>query len=292
MKNLTIQQFFQKFPNDDSCLDHLMEVRYGKRHTCSNCEREANFYKLKNRKAYSCEYCGSHVYPQSGTLFEASRTSLQLWFYAIYLFSTSRHGVPAKELERQLGVTYKCAWRMGHEIRKHMAEVDGDDDLSGHVEIDESYIGGKDDKVGRPGKDSKKTGVLGMIARNGDVITKVIPNAQMTTLIPLINKHVKKGSTISTDELHAYKRLPSNGYNHGYVCHSKEQWVKGVHHTNGIEGYWSHLKNSLSSTHIHVSRKHLQKYLGEFEFRFNSRQNPEQMFPELISSFPEPQKKG
>lgn len=291
MKNLTIQQFFKQFPNDGACLDHLMEVRYGMKHTCSNCGKEAKHYKLKNRKAYSCEFCGNHVYPGSGTLFENSRTSMQLWFYAIYLFTSSRHGVSGKELQRQLGVTYKCAWRMGHEIRKHMATVDGDDELSGHIEVDEAYFGGTDNCVGRPGKDSNKTAVLGMIERDGDVMTKVVPNVKTKTLIPLITDNVEKGSTVSSDEYRPYKNLPGEGYIHGYVMHSIKQWKKGIHHTNNIEAFWSHLKKSIGGTHIHVSKQHLQKYLEEFEYRFNSRKNPEQMFPELISSFPEKQTK-
>ena len=294
MKNLTIQQFFKRFPSDDACLDHLMEVRYGHKHECTNCEREdANHYRLKNRNAYSCEFCGNHVYPASGTLFEKSRTSLQLWFYAIYLFTTSRHGVSAKELQRQLGVTYKCAWRMGHEIRKHMATVDGDDPLSGHIEVDEAYIGGKDKTIGRPTfkNGSKKTGVFGMVERNGDIITRVIPDSKTKTLMPHIVEHIEQGSTVSSDEFNVYKNLPKFGYEHGFVKHNIEQWKDGIHHTNTIEGFWSQLKKSIGGTHIHVSRKHLQKYLEEFEYRYNSRKNPSSMFPELISTFPEKQKK-
>lgn len=289
MKNLTIQQFFKIFPDDDACLDHLMEVRYGMTHTCSNCGKEAKHHKLKSRKAYSCQSCGNHVYPGSGTLFENSRTSMQLWFYAIYLFTSSRHGVSAKELQRQLGVTYKCAWRMGHEIRKHMATVDGNDELSGHIEVDEAYFGGR--RPNEYGRGTSKTAVLGMIERDGDVMVKVVPNAKTKTLIPLITENVEKGSTVSSDEWRPYKNLPSHGYKHGYVMHSIYQWKKGIHHTNNIEAFWSHLKKSIGGTHIHVSKKHLQKYLEEFEYRFNSRKNPSQMFPELISSFPEPQKK-
>jgi transposase-like protein len=166
-----------------------------------------------------------------------------------------------------------------------MAEVDGDDPLSGHTEVDEAYIGGKDDQRGRPGKDSNKTAVLGMVQRNGKVITKVVENAQGATLLPIVEDNIEEGSTISTDEYRAYKALRDMGYDHGSVVHSAEQWVSGKHHTNTMEGYWAHLKKAISSTHIAVSKKHLQKYLGEFEYRYNTRSNPERMFPELISSF-------
>ncbi len=285
MKSLTIREFFKNYPDDDTCLEHIFNCRFGNGYDCPKCGKSTKWHKIKSQRAYSCQYCGHHLHPTVGTPFERSRTPLQLWFFAIYLFTTTRNGVSAKELQRQLGVTYKCAWRMGHEIRKHMAEVDGDDPLSGHVEVDEAYIGGKDKTMGRPGKDSNKTAVLGMVQRNGNVITKVVADAKSATLHPQIEKHVEKGSTISTDEYRAYKKLRDMGYDHGAVIHAIEQWTNGKHHTNTLEGYWAHLKKAISSTHIAVSKKHLQKYLGEFEYRYNTRSNPERMFPELISSF-------
>ncbi len=284
-KNFTITEFFKRFPDDDSCINHLMQVRYGDSLDCPKCGKHGKFSKIKKVPAYQCAWCSHHIHPMAGTPFERSRTPLQKWFYAMYLFTTSRHGVPAKELQRQLGVTYKCAWRIGHEIRKYMGNVDGDSGLSGHVEVDEAYIGGKDKITGRPGKNSKKTGVLGMVQRNGNVMTHIIPNAKTATLIPLITNSVSKGSTISSDEYYSYKGLQKHGYKHGYVKHSMEQWVKGVHHTNTIEGFWSQIKRSIRGTHVHVSRKHLGKYLGEFEYRYNMRANPSLMFDRLLVSF-------
>jgi len=281
-KNFTVTEFFKRFPDDDACLDHLMLVRHGKMLDCPKCGKHGKFSRIKKLPAYQCAWCGHHIHPMVGTPFEKSRTPLQKWFYAMYLFTTSRHGVPAKELQRQLGVTYKTAWRMGHEIRKYMANTDGDSGLSGHVEVDEAYIGGKDDQVGRPTiHKSKKIGVLGMVQRGGNVITRVITK----TLIPHIIGNIENGSTISSDELHAYKVLKSHGYVHGFVKHRFEQWVNGIHHTNTIEGFWSHLKKSISGTHIHVSRQHLDKYLGEFEYRYNMRDVPELMFHRLLLAF-------
>ena len=178
MKALTVSQFFKRFPDDETCLEHLFNVRYGQHHTCPKCKREAKWYRIKAERAYSCQWCGHHLHPTVGTLFENTRTGLQLWFYAIYLFTTSRHGVPAKELERQLGVTYKTAWRIGHEIRKHMALVDGEDPLSGNVEVDETYVGGKS-TGGKRGRGAPgKTIVFGMMQRGGDVMTKVCYGCQ------------------------------------------------------------------------------------------------------------------
>ena len=281
----TVQQFFNRFPDDHTCLVHLMNVRYGESLDCPKCGKHGRFTPLKKMPAFSCAWCGHHIHPMAGTPFQASHTPLQKWFYAIYLFTTSRHGVSAMELRRQLGMTYKTAWRMGHEIRKYMGKVDGDDPLKGHVEVDETVIGGhrRGGKRGRiaPGK----TIVLGMLQRGGAVMTKVVKNVQKKTLEPHIIENVQKPSTISTDELPSYNRLAMFGYQHGSVNHSDEEWVNGIHHTNSLEGFWSQLKRSISGTHIHVSGKHLAKYLVEFEYRFNLRHAPDQMFPRLMASF-------
>ena len=134
-KMFTVLDFYKRFPDDNSCLQHLMQLRHGNPLYCPKCGAEGQFAKLKKLPAYACPTCGHHVHPMVGTPFERSSTPLQKWFYAMYLFTTSRHGVPAKELQRQLGVTYKTAWRMGHEIRKYMAMVDGDDELSGDTKL-------------------------------------------------------------------------------------------------------------------------------------------------------------
>jgi|TARA_R110002124_G_scaffold9708_7_gene49962 transposase-like protein len=284
-KQLTIREFFKQYPDDETCLDHIMAVRYGMRHVCQKCGKDSTFHRITERRAYACSQCGDHVYPCAGTLFENSRTSLQLWFYAIYLFSSTRHGVSAKELQRQLGVTYKCAWRMGHEIRKHMSEVDGEDTLSGIIEVDETYVGGK--RKGKRGRGADgKTVVFGMLERDGNIMTKIVPDAKRNTLQPHIILNVEKGSEIQSDEWFAYRGINRKGYGHKTVEHGAGQYAHNGVHVNSLEGYWSMLKKGIKSTHIHVSGKHLEKYAKEFEYRYNSRKNPEDMFPELISSFP------
>lgn len=197
MKALTVAQFFKRFPDDETCLEHIFNVRYSQNHTCPKCKHEAKWYRIKAERAYSCQWCGHHLHPTVGTLFENSRTGLQFWFYAIYLFTTSRHGIPAKEFERQLGVTYKTAWRMGHEIRKHMALFDGEDPLSSNVEVDETYIGGKSTGGKRDSGAPGKTVVFGMIQLGGDVMTKVATDAQTRTLQLEIIDNVEQGSTVS-----------------------------------------------------------------------------------------------
>jgi transposase-like protein len=282
---LTVRQFFEKFPSDETCLEHVMSVRYGLRHECRKCHQDATFHRLEGRKAYSCSRCGDHLYPCAGTIFQDSRTSLQLWFYAMYLFVATRHGVSGKELERTLGVTYKTAYRMGQQIRDLMGKANGIQMLQGHVEIDEAYVGGY-----RPGKRGRgaagKTIVMGMKERGGNIIAEVIPNTQHQTLRNVVERNVEPGSTVSTDELISYNLLKGAGYTHGAVKHGAKQWAKEVDgvkfSTNSVEGFWRLFKASVRSTHIHVSGKHMERYLGEFTFRSNHRQMENAMLDLLI----------
>lgn len=279
-KPMPITEFMSLFPNDDACLEHLFKARFGADHECSRCGESGKWKKLTKAPAYTCQ-CGNHVHPMVGTPFHKSHTPLQKWFYAMYLFTTTRHGVPAKELQRQLSVNYKTAWRMGHEIRKYLGVVDGDRPLSGHVEIDEAYIGGY--RRGAKARDSvAKVAVLGMLERGGDVIARVVNDASANSIIPPIVDNVAPGTKISTDEWRPYWYLGHIGYDHETVNHSREEWVRGDVHTQGIEGFWSMVKRSIRGTHIHVSRRHLPKYLSEFEFRWNLRHAPAEMFPRLL----------
>jgi transposase-like protein len=287
-KQMTIREFFKIYSSDEVCLQHIFECRYGDFYPCPKCEKMPTWHRIKAERAYSCSRCGHHLHPTVGTPFEKSRTSLQLWFYVIFLFTTTRHGVSAKEIQRQTGVTYKCAWRMGHEIREHMDLVGGNEMLSGHVEIDETFMGGKTENNGKQGsRKGQKVIVLGMMERGGDVMTKVIPSVSNEDILDAVTENVETGSIVSSDSRHAYKQLPALGYQHGALKHSAEEFRNGAHCTNGIEGYWHILKASIASTHMHVSPQHLEKYLGEFEYRHNGRHNAAQMFPELISVYPE-----
>ena len=287
---LTIRQFFKRFPTDESCLERIMEKRFGLRHTCGHCGIfDSSFHKITGEPAYACAHCGWHLHPLAGTIFQDTRTSLQLWFYAIYLFVATRHGVSAKELQRQLGVTYKTAWRMGQQIRLLMSKADTKGLLNGHVEIDETYVGGK-----RPGKRGRgaagKTIVMGLQERQGRLVTEVIPDVTTKTLREKVHHNVAAGAVVSTDELASYNLLEKDGYRHGQVNHSQELWsyydyrTGETHHTNSVEGFWHLFKASVRGTHIHVSKKHMNKYLGEFTFRANYRDLENGMFDVLLSA--------
>ncbi len=282
-KPMTVTQFLQAFPTDDACLDHLFKIRFGTTPACQKCGEIGKFRRLKKMPAYTCN-CGNHIHPMVGTPFEKSRTPLQKWFFAMFLFTTTRNGVSAKEIQRQLGVTYKCAWRIAHEIRKYMGFVDGDAPLGGSgmnpVEIDKAFIGGKDKR----GEDDKAV-VLGMVERGGEVMTRVIQGRSEYHVVPHIMNNVKKGASIMTDEARAFQHLGVYGFKHESVNHSAKEYVNGQCHTNTIEGFWSWFKRGVNGTHVWVSKQHLDKYLQEFEFRFNLRKSPELMFPLLLSSF-------
>jgi transposase-like protein len=286
---LTVREFFARFPDDDACLEHIMEVRFGKRHTCRVCGNYSTFHRLTNRRrAFACAHCGDNLYPTANTIFMDTRTPLQVWFYAIYLFVTTRHGVSGKELERTLGVTYKTAWRMGQQIRILMAKADGFEMLQGHIEMDEAYVGGH-----RPGKRGRgahgKTIVFGMKQRGGRIQAKPVPDARKQTIRPIVLETVQQGSIVSTDEFGSYILLKGDGYNHGHIEHRAKEWVHyaddGVkHHTNSVESFWKLFKDSIRSTHIHVSSKYMDRYLKEFTFRSNHREMQNAMFDLLIAA--------
>jgi transposase-like protein len=281
----TFKDFRSDFPNDAACLARIMELRYGNEQICAKCGKSTHFHPISGRRAFACQWCGHHVYPCVGTPFEKSSTPLTLWFHAMYLMTSTRNGVSAKELERQLGVTYKCAWRMGHEIRKLMAERNKlEGPMSGHVEVDETYIGGKAKGKDKRGRNTEtKSVVFGMLLRGGHVKGQVVPNVKRATLRPIIKQNIKRGSMISSDEMRSYLVLPDHGYEHGKVNHSAGQYTNGTFHVNGMENFWKHLKGGIRSTHIHVSRKYLQQYVEEFGFRFNHRKEPGTMFYRMLS---------
>jgi transposase len=287
----TLKDFQAEYPTDEACLDQIMkELHGGTQIACPGCGANSKFSRITKRRAYACQWCGHHIYPCAGTIFEKSTTNLTKWFMAMYLFTSTRHGVAAKELERQLGVTYKTAWRMAHELRKLMASADFQGPMKGHIEIDETLIGGKKrripgEKNRKPGPTGKHTIVFGMVERDGVIRAGTIPDVKQTTLEPIILTNVQRGSTISTDELRSYADLGRSPYNHGTVNHMQEQWVQGIHHTNTIEGHWSQLKRSIRGTHVHVSGKHLWKYVSEFSYRRNYRHSHREMFDRLVGAF-------
>ncbi|HUF52491.1 MAG TPA: IS1595 family transposase [Dehalococcoidia bacterium] len=253
----TIKQFNETFPDDDACLEVLKDLIYPEGIICRQCDKVRPHHRLSNRKAYSCDYCGTHVYPLAGTIFEKSTTSLKSWFYAMFLISSTRCGISAKQLERELGVTYKTAWRMFNQIRKLMGEDLGTMGGLKSVEIDEAYIGGRKRRIkGQPSPESQKIAVLGIVERGGKVAALVTGNAKRATIMPIIKEKVLPRSMVYTDEYGAYTRLDQH-YSHRRIPHNEKVYVMGDIHTNTIEGFWSLLKNGIRGVYHSVSSKHL-----------------------------------
>ena len=289
MQKYTINDFNRDYPDDATCLERLRQRRYPDGSICEKCGRETRYYRDAERQSYSCQWCGHHVHPTAGTIFHKSSTPLRLWFHAVYLMAQTRCGISAKQLERTLGVTYKTAWRMFNKIRS-MLQDDSDEPLSGTVEADETYVGGKrrGDKRGRPGEDSHKTPVFGMAERKsteskGRVVATAVRNTKRATVMPHVKKKVLPKSMVYTDEYTVYDSLGKEGYRHDRVNHAEEIYVAGDVHTNTIEGFWSLIKRGIGGVYHSVSAKHLQGYLDEYAFRYNHRKDEQPMFLTMLA---------
>ncbi len=261
----TFKQFKTEYPDDKACLKSVLENRFGD--TCPKCGTVGTkFYPITGRKGFSCLSCRSQIYPLADTIFRKSETSLWNWFYAIYLFSVAKNGVSAKELERHLGVTYKTAWRMCKQIRLLMSQEALN--LSGVVEVDETYIGGKHPR--EFGYD-KKEAVFGMVERDGLIKAEHVRSTGARVLLPRIQGSIAVGTTVFSDQAMVYRTLSRLGFNHDSVNHGSGEYVRGLTHTNTIEGFWGQMKRSISGTYHVVSPKYLQSYVNEFAFRYNFR---------------------
>lgn len=287
-----VREFFARFPNEQACLDHIMAVRFGgTKMDCPSCGAEGEFHKLRDRRVYACPHCLFQIAPTANTILHDTRTPLVSWFYAMWLFCTTRHGVSGKELQRQLGVTYKTAYRIGMQIRKLAGSDMFQALLEGHVEADEAYVGGRH-HGGKRGRGAEgKTIVVGMVQRDGGPTKAIVAeNVKKKTLRPILNEHVAKGSVVSTDELKSYNLLTGDGYTHGAVNHGQREYAyydyrqKVTHHVNSVEGFWRLFKASIRSTHVHISAKHMQRYLDEFTFRATYRDRVNGMFDLLVGA--------
>jgi transposase len=287
----TLMEFMREFPDDATCLEWLWRQRCsedGSHAFCPKCQQTRKFHKVKARPSWSCDSCGRHVHPTAGTIFHRSATSLHLWFYAMYLMTSTRCAVSAKHLERELGVTYKTAWRMANLIRNQLMVEDGDEPLDGNVEADETWIGGKPrladryqarrraEAEGRPWKaraysQRPKTVVFGVVERGGRVRATVVPDSSAHALGGPLRSFVLPSAHLITDEWAAYTEVGAEFAQHDTIQHGAKVYVSGDVHTNTIEGFWATVKNGIRGNYHSVSRKWLQGYLNEFVWRYNRR---------------------
>ncbi len=274
----------QEFPNDAVCLQTIFSKRYGNLKACPKCGIvRPKYYRVKNRMSFACKDCGHHLYPLVGTIFEKTTTPLTYWFHAMYLFSVSKNGVSAKELERQIGVSYKTAHRIEKRIRLLMREGGKLGDLGTPIEVDETYIGGKRKQADK----DRKMPVLAALEVNGHVRTAVVARANSETAIPFLEEHVYYGSLLHTDESKIYKhKYVQSIYKHASVSHIAKEYVRYGVTTNHVEGFFGQLKRSLNGTFHAVSPYYLHLYVSEFAYRYNHRR--ELMCPLLLEAAVKP----
>ena len=272
-------QMIHRFPDQESARLYIEKCRWNGMPVCPKCNLAEKQYP-QNRKGrpgfYECRCCGLVYTVRTGTIFERSHIPLNKWIFAIYLVVTARKGISSMQLSKELGIGQKAAWFLLQRIRKACEDDNGGNGfLQGIVEIDEAYLGGleanrhesKKKKAGR-GPNGKEV-ALGMKERDGKVAIKHLPSSKGEHIRPEIEKTIAKGSTLCTDEAPVYEALQSQ-YDHKTVNHSAKQYVDGMAHTNSIESVWAVLKRAFYGVFHSFSAKHMQLYLNEVCFRFNS----------------------
>jgi transposase len=288
-----LADFHREFPDDDACLDWLWRHLHspnGEHAECPKCGRTRRFHRVRSRQSYSCDSCGWHLHPTAATIFEKSTTPLRLWFHAIFVLSQTRCGISAKQLQREIGVTYKTAWRMFNRIRRLLLE-DDDSPLTGAVEMDETAFGGRIRAGDRSraetstkrrqaamAKVAARPAIFAMVERGGRVRVKVITDQGENTLKNLIRANVSRDASLYTDEWALYKGLGHEFAAHYQIKHKEGVYARGHVHTQTVEGFFGNVKRGLSGVQHNVSRKWLELYVSEFAFKYNHRHDGEPMF--------------
>lgn len=269
---MDLPTLIEQFGSEDRCRAYLEELRWPDGVVCPRCEG-TTISRIVRRNQFDCDDCRYQFSVTAGTLFHDSHLPLWKWFIAVYLIGESKKGIPAKQLQRTLGTSYKTAWYLGHRIREAMGE-DDQPLLRGIVEVDETLIGGQRPGFGAGYKGNKSV-VAGAIERGGEIRLRLVPNTRRGSLHGFVGSTVADDAdAIYTDEHVSYRGIGDENTRHETVEHKAEEWVRGQVHTNTIEGAWSLLKRSVIGTYHQISVKHLPAYLDEMEFRFNRRGNP------------------
>lgn len=282
---MTYSQFIGRFPDNHACLEYLKQRFFPDGAQCPKCEKASKFHRIKGRSAYSCQFCGHHVYPTAGTIFHKSTVSLQLWFYAIYLMSSTRCGISAKQLEREIGVTYKTAHRMFKQIRTLLADEDGP--LDGNVEVDESAYGGQprasESHRQVMMRKSYRPTILAMVERGGRVRPLVVPDRGGRTVGRVVREHVLPSSMLFTDEFTIYESIGRDYRGHRRIKHKAQIYAMGETHTQTVEGFFGLFKTGVRGVYHAISTDYLQAYLDEYAFRYNRRKSREPMFWAILN---------
>jgi transposase len=271
-----MQEFNQKFPTSDSCLENLWKMHFADK-ACTICGLYDGFHKLPARPAYQCQ-CGSQLYPLADTPFHKSTTDLRTWFLAIFFMTNTRSGMSALQFQRISGVTYKTAWRIFKQVRLMMA--DDETPLSEDVEVDEAYMHPNPQRRSSA-KPYNSQVVFGMVERGGRARIKHVKSSGTRVLVPEIQKNISQAATIYSDEHGSYRLLKRRGYQHETVNHGNQQYVVGRVHTQNVENFWSQFKRGIYGVYRHCDKQYLQHYANEYAFRYSNRKNDTPMF-ELV----------
>ncbi len=272
LKNMDIMKLMDKFHSEDACREILEDLRWPDGITCPRCQSKS-ISRIVSHNVFDCNSCRYQFSVKSGTIFHDSHLPLRKWFVAVFLMVESRKGISANQLKRVLKVSYKTAWYLSHRIREAMT-VDNPVPLSKIVEVDETWVGGKRKNAGH-GYKGNKVVVAGAIQRDGDARLQVVDDRTREVLNEFMKKYIADNAeAIYTDDWPAYKGIADHDTRHETVNHSENEWVRGEVHTNYVENIWSLLKRSLVGSYHKVSKKHLDAYLDELEWRFNNRDNP------------------
>ena len=272
----SIIDIFEQLPDEKTAHQYLASIRWKHGIVCPHCGSMRKIHAFSDAKRYKCADCRKQFTVRVGTVFQGSPIALRKWIIAFWLMTSHRKGCPATQIERELRVSYKTAWFMMHRIRHVLGATNADSKLSGVVEIDETYIGGKEKNKhrskrvkGNQGRSLKtKEAVIGMKERDGKVVARHVADTSQQTVIRHVVNTIKSGSVVSTDEYNAYNRL-GGLYHHVKVNHSVGEYVNGMASTNGIESFWALLKRGYIGVYHHMSAKHLSRYVDEFSARFN-----------------------
>ncbi len=285
----SIFELQKAFPDEQSCIDHLEKIRWNG-NVVSPYDETSKVYKCAGNK-YKCKNTGQYFNVKTDTIFGDTKIPLVKWFMALYIFSSHKKGISSHQLGRDISITQKSAWFMLHRLRFAFAHPAFREIMGNTIEIDETYIGGRDsNKHGKKLDMQKKgtgatnkTAVFGMLEREGNVQMQVVSRVDGVGLKPIIYEAVPVGTTIVTDGYGAYKDLNKH-YKHEIVAHSNKEYVRGEFHTNNIEGAWSQLKRGIYGIYHSASPKHLQSYCNEFALRYNTRRDTTQNRFDLILS--------
>jgi transposase-like protein len=269
--DVNLISLIEKYGNEEVCRKTLEGLKWPDGIKCPRCGSE-KISHIHKRDQFDCDACRYQFSVTAGSIFHDSHLPLWKWFLTVYLMIESKKGMSANQLKRSLGVSYKTAWYLCHRIRKAIEEATGDKPkLDGIVEVDETYVGGKYDKRRKRGPYEKQP-VIGLLQRDGTFEAKAIPTNGRKILVGVIKDRVCKTARVMTDEYAGYKAI-NKEYDHESVNHSKDEWVRGDVSTNGVENAWSLFKRSIVGAFHHVSEKHIDRYLSEFDWRFNGRNN-------------------